>query len=259
MVLDTLIYAFKTRKAWWFTATARTRARFVRTTLGGFWFGFSNLLSILLLGSVYGTVFKVENLELYFLYLGLGLVTWNAIRGSVVSAPLLFEHNSENIRNMNLHPVFYTLEEWAVQVQTFAQSFALVFIALAIFNPHIVSNFFHFAWLPLFNLCIFFYWVPVILCLIGARFADFSEFVPLFTQLVFLVSPILYEKKVLGNLSWIADFNPLYQVLSPLRQSIIEGTVNWNQSFLLLLVNILGCLLSIILLEKSRRLLPYLV
>ena len=259
MVIDTLAYAFKSRRAWWFTATARTRARFVRTTLGSFWFGFSNLLSIVLLGFVYGTVFKVENFQAYFLYLGLGLVIWNAIKGCIAAAPILFEYNATNIKNLNLNPIFYSLEEWAYQVQTFVQSFALVFAVLAIFNPHIILNFLLSAWLPLLNLFIFFHWVPLILCLIGARFTDFSQFVPLFTQLIFLVSPILYQKKMMGPLSWLADWNPIYQVLSPLRLSIIEGQIFWGQSLLLLAVNVAGCLVSVMLLERNRKILPFLV
>ena len=119
MVFDEFRYAFSSRRAWWYTATARTRARFARTTLGSFWLGLSNLLSILSLGIVYGTVFQVDNLKSYFLYLGFGLVIWNSIAASISSAPQLFAHNSSNIRNMNLHPLFYTLEEWAFQLQTF--------------------------------------------------------------------------------------------------------------------------------------------
>ena len=48
----------------WFTATARTRARFART-FGKFWLGLSNLLSIGALALVYGTVFKVQDFSTY--------------------------------------------------------------------------------------------------------------------------------------------------------------------------------------------------
>ena len=53
--------AWQMRRAWWFTATARTKARFARTFLGSFWLGLSNLLSIGALALVYGTVFKVQD------------------------------------------------------------------------------------------------------------------------------------------------------------------------------------------------------
>ena len=39
MLLDNFKFAFKSRKAWWYTATSRSRARFARTTLGSFWLG----------------------------------------------------------------------------------------------------------------------------------------------------------------------------------------------------------------------------
>ena len=38
-VRSTLSEAWRMRRVWWFTATARTRARFVRTYFGSFWLG----------------------------------------------------------------------------------------------------------------------------------------------------------------------------------------------------------------------------
>ena len=97
MLLDNFTFAFRTRKAWWYAASSRSRARFVRTTLGSFWLGFSNLLSIGTLGVVYGTVFSVPDFQSYFIYLGFGLVVWNTISSSISNSPNLFAHNSSNI------------------------------------------------------------------------------------------------------------------------------------------------------------------
>ena len=55
-VKRTLRDAWRLRRVWWFTATARTQARFVRTLLGSFWLGLSNLFSIAVLASVYSDV-----------------------------------------------------------------------------------------------------------------------------------------------------------------------------------------------------------
>ena len=110
------------RRAWWFTATARTRARFARTFLGSFWLGLSNLLSIAALALVYGTVFKVQDFSTYVVYLGIGLVVWNGISSAISSAPNLFEYNQSHVHNTNLNPIFYVLDEWAFQIQTFLQS-----------------------------------------------------------------------------------------------------------------------------------------
>ena len=92
---DNLKFTLEKRRLWWFIATSRTRARFARTTLGGFWLGFSNLLSIATLAIVYGTVFAFTDFASYLIYLGIGLVMWNSSCSSIsiANAPLLFINN----------------------------------------------------------------------------------------------------------------------------------------------------------------------
>jgi lipopolysaccharide transport system permease protein len=258
-VRSTLKEAWALRRVWWFTATARTRARFARTFFGSFWLGLSNLLSIAVLALVYGTVFKVQDFNTYVVYLGLGLVIWNSIAAAIGTAPNLFEHNAQHVHNTNLNPIFYTLEEWAFQVQTFFQSFLLVALALSFFQASLIPHLLVAGWLPLINLLLFLYWAPVLVCLLGARYRDVYQLVPIVLQLVFLLSPILYEKKNLGALSWTADLNPLYRVLSPLRHSLIEGSVLGWQDAALLLANLAGIGLATWLINRERRWLPFLI
>ena len=259
MLLDNFKFAFQTRKAWWYTASSRSRARFVRTTLGSFWLGFSNLLSIGTLGIVYGTVFSVDDFKSYFIYLGFGLVIWNTISSSISNSPNLFAYNSSNIKNMNLKPIFYTLEEWSFQIQTFIQSIILVLFVFIFIQSTLIVNLLLFSWIPLLNLIIFIYWFPLIVCLISVRFTDIAQLVPIVLQLVFLTSPILYRKESLGSLGWITNLNFIYQVLDPLRESIINGTINYQNSFLLLIFNFVGLFLTIRLLDIESKKLPFLL
>ena len=249
-------YAFATRRAWWFTASSRSRERFARTTLGSFWLGLSNLFSITALAIVYGTVFKVPNFREYCVYLGIGLVTWNAIATSLISAPNILRANANNIKNTNIHPIFYTLDEWSFQIQTFAQSFILVLLALAFFNPYLIVHFFSVSILPLINLLIFIYWVPLIICLIGASYEDLFQLIPIITQLAFLLSPILYRKEALGSADWIATLNPLYQILNLFRESLIQGKLGLVQNIIFLVINLCGIALSVHILESKKFKLP---
>ena len=254
-----LRFAWSSRQAWWFTATARTRDRFARTTLGSFWLGISNLLSISVLAVVYGTVFKVQDFNSYVVYLGTGLVIWNTIAGAVQSAPNLLRSNSGNLKNTNIHPIFYSLEEWAFQAQTFFQSFGLVLLALMAFQPTLPLHLISAGLLPLINLLLFIYWFPLLLCLLGAHFEDLYQLVPVALQVMFLLSPILYKKEALGTLGWTADINPLYRVLSNIRHALIEGQLKLDHALPLLLLNIIGTWFSVWLLERQRRYLPFLV
>jgi lipopolysaccharide transport system permease protein len=257
--LSQLVFAWQTRRVWWFTATARTTARYVRTKLGNLWLGVTNLLSIAVLAIVYGTVFKVPDFRAYAVFLGVGLVLWNSLSGSINSAPRLFEQSRDSINNINVPPIFYALEEWAFQVQTFLQSVAMVMLGLSWFQPSLLPNLFLYGLPGTVNLVLFMFWLPLIICLLGARYKDIYQLVPIVLQLVFLLSPILYAKSALGSFQWIAAFNPLYQAFSPLRESLIHGHFALTPNLILALINIAGIYVSLVILEKERKILPFLV
>jgi lipopolysaccharide transport system permease protein len=254
-----LSFAWQSRRVWWFTATSRTKARYVRTKLGNLWLGVTNLLSIAVLAIVYGTVFKVPDLKEYTIYLGVGLVLWNSLAGAISAAPRLFEQNRDSINNINLPPLFYALEEWAFQLQTFLQSFAMVMLALCFLKPSLFANIFIFGLPGLINFTLFMFWLPLVVCLLGARYKDFYQLVPIVLQLVFLLSPILYRKSNLGAYQWMATFNPLYNAFAPLRDSLINSHHSTGANLVQLIVNAFGLYLSLRLLRKEQKLLPFLV
>ena len=160
---------------------------------------------------------------------------------------------------MNIKPIFYTLEEWSFQLQTFIQSFVLVFIAFLFLNLSLINHLLIYSWIPFLNLFIFIYWFPLIICLVSVRFNDIAQLVPILLQLVFLTSPILYRKESLGSIGWITNFNFIYQILDPLRVSIINGYVNYQDSILILACNLVGLFLTIRLLNIESKRLPFLL
>ena len=258
-VRNTLLEAWAMRRVWWFTATARTKARFVRTIFGSFWLGLSNLFSVAALAFVYGAVFQVQNFNEYVVYLGIGLVVWNTISSAIASSPNLFEHNQAHVHNTNLNPVFYTLEEWAFQIQTFAQSFFLVVLVLSYFQHNLFLNLIIFGWMPLLNLFLFLYWCPLFVCLLGAKYRDLYQLVPIALQLIFLLSPILYIKENLRSLVWTANINPLYLILSQVRNSLMNGSIELNTNLFLLISNMFLSWLALKFLNRERANLPFLI
>ena len=227
--------------------------------MGSFWLGLSTLLTVICLGSVYGKVFNVTNFREYFIYLGFGLVIWTPICEAINTAPLIFSKNSNSLKNSRIKPIFFVCQEWAFQIQTFFQSFLLVFIVLLFFKPVLLINICTASWLPILNFVLFIYWFPLLLCLISIRYTDLAQLVPIIMQIVFLTSPILYRKESLGNISWITDLNIFYRILDPLRVSINTGFVDYGESLLILIINFIGIYLSLRFLEKSTRKLPFLV
>ena len=225
---------------------------------GSFWLDFPTSV-IAALSLVYGTVFRVQDFNAYVIYLGLGLVVWNGISSAIGSAPNLFEYNQAQVHNTNLNPIFYVLEEWSFQIQTFLQSFILVLFALSFLQHNLLLNLLIFGWFPLLNLFLFLFWAPMIVCLLGARYRDFYQLVPIVLQLVFLLSPVLYRKDNLGSMAWTANLNPLYQFLSPVRHSLMAGELQWSIGLLLLAANAVGMCVALRWLNRERPNIPFLI
>jgi lipopolysaccharide transport system permease protein len=108
-------------------------------------------------------------------------------------------------------------------------------------------------------MCLFLYWLPVLVCLLGARFRDIYQLVPILLQLIFLLSPILYKRKNLGSMAWTADFNPIYHILSQVRDTLMLGQVQWATGLVLLLFNLVGIWVALKLLNRERPNLPFLI
>ena len=258
-VLNYFIEALKIYKVWTFTAWSRTEERFARTSLGSAWLGLSNLLSIALLSIIYGTVFKVENFKNYVVYIGLGLVLWSSLSSSIGSSPNILIQNEIKIKNTNTNIFFYPLEEWCFQLHNFLQSFLIVFLTLIFFNKAILINFLINSSLPLFNFFVFMFWFPFLICLLGVRYRDLYQLIPILLQLTFLISPILYVKENLGKLIWIVNLNPVYLIISQLRDSIIGSEVNYLNFLYIFFVNIFGLIISLIYFRKIKDLIPFLL
>ena len=203
-----LKYIYKTKSVWWYTASAKTRARYIRTLLGSLWLGISNLLFVGVLGFVYGVVFKAENFKDYYIYLGLGFSIWNTIGGSINAAPNIFTNNSSSLMNTNINPLFFVLEEWCSNSDFLAincngnnlpKHFGYqIFINLIYIPIHFV------------NLIIFIFWAPLIICLLAARYTDIYQMVPICSINFSNVTHSLSREKS-WKVVFCANFNPIYK------------------------------------------------
>ena len=246
------------RRVWWFSASARTKARFARTKLGSYWLGLSNLLSVGALVIVYGTIFKVESFKEYAIYLALGITLWNSLASAINTAPNLLESQRDLLNNTNIDISYYIMQEWAFNIQSFFQSLSIVLFVICLFEPSTIINIL-FSVIPLINYLLFMLWLPSIICILGAKLQDLYQLVPIIVQLSFLVTPILYFKKELGSLQFLSMVNPIYQIIAPLREVLLSGELLFLRDMIVFSLNILGLLFSFYFLRKSRSNINFLV
>ena len=165
---------------------------------------------------------------------------------------MIFSTNSNSLKNSTIKPIFFVCQEWAFQVQSFFRHSSWCLLFFLIFSPGIVLNLFV-APLHFFNLFVFIFWLQLLISLLGTKFTDLFQLLPIITNLLFLLSPILYAKKSLGSFGFIADFNPIYQVLRLLRNSIIYGQPYLKLGFIVLIGNLIMLFLSIYVYTRMER------
>ena len=120
-------------------------------------------------------------------------------------------------------------------------------------SPNVLINLIIFSPIHILNLFLFIFWLPLLICLAAVRYQDLYQLLPIITQLIFLLSPIFYTEKNLGELKIIAESNPIYQVLALLRNSLINGEFLFRPAIILLIVNMIMVILSLLFLSRSKK------
>tara|TARA_B100000242_G_C43053132_1_gene492175 strand:- start:2484 stop:3260 length:777 start_codon:yes stop_codon:yes gene_type:complete len=228
----------------WYLALYRNIARYNRTYLGSFWIGFTNLLQVVVLGLVYGTVFKVPSAKDYFIYLGFGISIWTFMGGCITSFSDLLIREKNRILNYPKSIYDILAEEYIFQVQVFFQALITLIFVLLFLDPSIIFNIFNSIG-PLIVLLIGVFWMSILTSIASLWIRDIGQLIPVIVQLLFLVSPIMYQKEALRSLRFVIKLNPLFQYLEPLRESFISGNVDFWGTIIDLIISLTLLMISI--------------
>ena len=87
------------------------RIKYARTELGSSWMGLSTLLTMAVLGTIYGTITAVENWSAYWVYVAVGLVSWNTLSTAMLASCTLLERSRDRLLNQPLPVGVVVLEE----------------------------------------------------------------------------------------------------------------------------------------------------
>ncbi len=133
----------------------------------------------------------------------------------------------------------------------------MVILILSLFKYNLIFNLIIFGLFPLFNIFLFIYWFPLLISLVGTRFRDLTQLIPVALRLIFLTSPILYNKDSLGQIKWISNLNPIYLLIDNFRSSLIAGNFFLLDNLSMFLLNLFGLYFSLYLYLKLKRALPF--
>ena len=232
-------------------AWLRIRMQFARTLLGSSWIGLSALLTMSVLGTIYGTLTRVDDWSAYWVYVALGIVSWNTLATALMSSCTVLERSRERLLNQPMPIGVVVLEEWLTTGLTLFIAVTAVLLVMGLIEPELWGHLLMAGWLGLLNLLLGCLWLTLLIAPIAVSIADLQQLMPVLLQIGFLSSPILFYRQSLGSLSWIANLNPLYAWVRLARDPFL-GHPHWGIQGIVLIGQLLLVIGLLAQLETKR-------
>jgi ABC-2 type transport system permease protein/lipopolysaccharide transport system permease protein len=198
------------------------KLRYRRTTLGPLWITLGLGATVLSVGILYGALFGNDLTE-YLPYFSVGLVTWTFLATAINEGCTVFLGAAALIRAIPVPLVVHVYRMLARQLLVWAHNFLLVVGLWLVFRWPLDAN----VLLVLPGLAlnvIAALGLALFLGIVAARFRDVQLIVSMLLQLVFLMTPIMWQSKSLKGsaTSYVSDFNPVYHLIEIIRQPLLN-------------------------------------
>jgi ABC-type polysaccharide/polyol phosphate export permease len=243
-------------RLWWLLAWSDIRQRYARSLLGPWWLTISTAATVTCIGVLYSFLFRSE-IENYVPYVAISLIIWTYILGSIQDGTTTLIASDGICRQLNINYTMLFARSQLRNVIILLHNAAIIIAALYLFsiNPSFWSIV---AIAGVVSVTIILYFTSIIIGLICARYRDIAPLISSMLQLVFYVSPILWTENALPmNYQYLVDINPFYHMIEVIRAPLLgraPSILNWLAVFAMVF---LSFLLSMILMIKYRRRVPY--
>jgi ABC-type polysaccharide/polyol phosphate export permease len=240
---------------WALLGWSEIRQRYRRSTIGPLWLTLSMAITIAIMGPLYGRLFG-QNTAGYIAFLSVGMVLWSFVSGLITDTSAGFIAAEGYIKEFNLPlSLFMFRVIWRNLI-------------ILIHNVIVVAVVLLFSWktspwalvtLPLALIFLVFnaLWVGLFLGVICTRFRDVQQIVTSILQILFFVTPIMWQPQMLGQKAWLLNFNPMYFFFESVRAPLLGGTAPYGVWLGLICTSIAVFLVSAYFFGRFRNRIAY--
>jgi ABC-type polysaccharide/polyol phosphate export permease len=218
---------------WATLAWSDVKLKYRRTTLGPLWITLGLGASVFSVGILYGVLFG-NDLSQYLPYFAIGIIVWTFLASCITEGCMVFVGSAAMIKAIPVPLVLHVYRMLFRQLIVLAHNLVLVILLWAIFRWNLNWTLVLFlAGLALNVACAFGFILT--LGIIAARYRDVQLIISTLLQLLFLLTPIMWQPESLrgAGLRIIADANPLYHMVEVFREPLLgvaPAPVNWAVS-----------------------------
>jgi ABC-type polysaccharide/polyol phosphate export permease len=211
--------------AQWFTlAWNDIKFRYRRTTLGPLWITLGLGATVFSVGILYGGLFGHE-LSQYLPFFAAGLIAWTFMGSTLSEGCGTLLGAAAIIRAVPVAPAVHVCRMLTRQLIMLVHNLALMIVLWLLFQWPLGWSFVLVVpGLLLVVMAVF--GAAVALSIVAARFRDIQLIVSTVLQLVFLLTPIMWQTDTLRgvSLTYVVDLNPIYHLVEVVRGPLLGQT-----------------------------------
>ena len=255
LALEDIIDMIKSSQLCIFLAWFDIRIRYRRSKIGPFWITISMAIFIIALGIVYSKLFNVPSEE-YLPNLAAGYLFWTLIAVVLSESPMIFIENSAYLKDMKINLLIFVFRALARNT--------IIFLHNALFIMFVT---FYFGIWPIWETLLVvpglllvllnLFWIALFLGIIGARYRDLAPIIQSMVQVLFFVSPITWLPKLVGESSWVVNYNPIAYFLDLTRSPLLNQTPDINSWLITAGICVIGLAASLFLYASKRDRIVY--
>jgi lipopolysaccharide transport system permease protein len=229
--------------------------RYRRTTLGPLWFTASMTITIVALGLVYSQVLQLPAREL-MPHVCLGLIVWGFINSVLLDSGDLFTGSESYIKQVRLPYSLYVFRFVLSKAIIFAHDFPIYVVTILYFQiwPGPAALY---AIPGLLLLLINGAMVSISLGIASARFRDIPRIIASLSQILFLITPIIWMPSLLGQLSYIAEANPFFHLIEMIRAPLLGSAPSGRTVIVVIAITATNLVLASVLFTRYRSRIAY--
>lgn len=232
------------------------KQRYRRSMLGPFWLTISTAVMVLALGFLYAAIFR-QPLNEYLPYLATGLVIWTFIAGSVADGCNAFIASDGIIKQIRVPFATHALRTVWRNLIILGHNAVIIVVVVAIFgrNHDITTLALLIPALALvvLNGC----WLTLLLGTICARFRDIPLIIANLMQLLFFLTPIIWQPSLLPGRQRFVFWNPLYHFVEILRAPILGSLPPISSWLAVAAITLGGWTICFLFFQRYRRRIAY--
>ncbi len=258
LAIQDLTDGFKQWRIWFMLAYQDIKVRYRRSVLGPFWITLSMAITVYSMGYLYSHLFHME-LENYFPFLVGGMLAWGFISNTVTDLVEALSSEEHKIKQIKLPYSLYINKVIGRNFIIFVHNLPILFPIMAFFPQTAKINLCTLLLIPslvLFYINALSYGLA--LGMIGARFRDVTQIIKSLIQVVFFITPVMWNPEILPpSKRFLANLNPFYAFVEFIRCPLIGTLPSLTSWLMMLLITLFGCLFTFKLFCRYRARIVY--